>query len=91
MVYANKWRFVGGIQEGLESRVRLGLGSALTLVKRALMMLAQSGRGIAVLLAAAEFESMQQRLEVLKDVYRAEEQLAAGEGIPHEQARAQRN
>ncbi len=30
---------------------------------------------------------MQERLEVLKDIYTAENQLAAGEGVAHEQAR----
>jgi len=35
-----------------------------------------------------EFESMQERLEILEDIYRAEEQLAAGEGVSHEEAKA---
>jgi hypothetical protein len=35
-----------------------------------------------------EFELMQERLEILQDLDRAEEQLAAGEGVPHEEARA---
>jgi hypothetical protein len=32
--------------------------------------------------------AMQERLEILEDVYLAEAQLAAGEGIPHEVAKA---
>ena len=52
------------------------------------MVLTQRGRGVAVLMDVHEFESMQERLEILEDIYRAEEQLAAGEGVPHEEAKA---
>ena len=52
------------------------------------MVLTQRGRGVAVLIDVHEFESMQQRLEILADIYRAEAQLAAGGGVPHEEARA---
>jgi PHD/YefM family antitoxin component YafN of YafNO toxin-antitoxin module len=52
------------------------------------MVLTQRGRGVAVLMDVHEFEAMQERLEVLEDIYRAEEQLAAGGGVPHEEARA---
>ena len=53
------------------------------------MVLTQRGRGVAVLMDVHEFELMQERLEILEDIYRAEEQLAVGEGVPHEEARAQ--
>ena len=52
------------------------------------MVLTQRGRGVAVLMDVHEFEAMQERLEILEDIFRAEEQLAAGEGVPHEEARA---
>jgi prevent-host-death family protein len=52
------------------------------------MVLTQRGRGVAVLIDVHEFELMQERLQILEDIYRAEEQLAAGEGVPHEEARA---
>ena len=52
------------------------------------MVLTQRGRGVAVLIDVHEFESMQERLEILEDIYRAEEQLAAGKGVPHDEARA---
>ncbi len=52
------------------------------------MVLTQRGRGVAVLVAAGEYERMQERLEILEDIYRAEEQFAAGEGITHADARA---
>jgi hypothetical protein len=31
---------------------------------------------------------MQARLEILEDIHKAEEQLAAGEGVSHEEAKA---
>ncbi len=52
------------------------------------MVLTQRGRGVAVLMDVNEFELMQERLEILEDIYRAEEQLAAGGGVSHEEARA---
>ena len=52
------------------------------------MVLTQRGRGVAVLMDVHEFELMQERLEILEDIYRAEGQFAAGEGVPHEEARA---
>ncbi len=51
------------------------------------MVLTQRGRGVAVLMDVHEFELMQERLEVLEDIYRAEEQLAAGEAVPHNDAK----
>ena len=52
------------------------------------MVLTQRGIGVAVLVDVHEFESMQERLEILEEIYRAEEQLAAGGGVPQEEARA---
>ncbi len=52
------------------------------------MVLTQRGRSVAVLMDVHEFESMQERLEILEDIYRAEEQLVAGGGVPNEEARA---
>ncbi|RUO21388.1 type II toxin-antitoxin system Phd/YefM family antitoxin [Aliidiomarina haloalkalitolerans] len=51
------------------------------------MVLTQRGRGVAVLLDVREYEKMQERLEVLEEVYRAEEQIASGAGISHEDAK----
>ena len=53
------------------------------------MVLTQRGRGVAVLMDVQEFESMQERLEMLEDIYRAEAQLDAGAGVPQEHARAE--
>ncbi len=52
------------------------------------MVLTQRGRGVAVLVDVHEYEKMQERLEVLEDVYKAEEQIASGDGIAHEDAKA---
>ena len=52
------------------------------------MVLTQRGRGVAVLMDVHEFELMQERLEILEDIYRAEEQIAAGGGVSHDEARA---
>jgi antitoxin YefM len=52
------------------------------------LVLTQRGRGVAVLLDVREFEAMRERLALLEDIVRAEAQLAAGEGIPHEEAKA---
>lgn len=51
------------------------------------MVLTQRGRGVAVLVDVHEYEKMQARLELLEEVYKAEEQIAAGEGITHEDAK----
>ena len=52
------------------------------------MVLPQRGRGVAVLVDAHEYERMQERLEVLEEIYKAEEQIAAGDGVSHEDAKA---
>ncbi len=72
------------------SEFRAGVASFLKQVHetRRPMVLTQRGRGVAVLMDVHEFELMQQRLDILEDIYCAEEQLAAGEGVSHEEARA---
>ena len=52
------------------------------------MVLTQRGHGVAVLVDVHEYERMQERLEVLEEVYRAEQQITAGAGITHENAKA---
>lgn len=52
------------------------------------LVLTQRGRGVAVVVDIREFEAMRERLGLLEDIARAEAQLAAGEGIPHEVAKA---
>lgn len=52
------------------------------------MILTQRGRGVAVLVDVHEYERMQERLEMLEEIYKAEEQIAAGAGVAHEEAKA---
>jgi len=53
------------------------------------LVLTQRGRGAVVLLDIAEYERLMERAELLEDVATAEEQIAAGEGIEHEEAKRQ--
>ena len=52
------------------------------------VVLTQRGRGVAVLVGVHEYQGMQERLELLEDVYLAEAQLKAGKGIPQNKAKA---
>ena len=72
------------------SEFRAGVASFVKQVNdtRRPLVLTQHGRGVAVVVDIREFEAMRQRLALLEDVARAEAQLAAGEGIPHEEAQA---
>ena len=51
------------------------------------MVLTQRGRGVAVLIDVQEYERMQERLELLEEIYKAEEQIASGKGMSHEDAK----
>lgn len=51
------------------------------------MVLTQRGRGVAVLVGVHEYQKMQQRLELLEDICRAEAKIEAGEGVPHTEAK----
>ena len=72
------------------SEFRAGVASFVKQVNdtRRPMVLTQHGRGVAVLVDIREFEVMRERLAILEDIAAAEEQLAAGGGIPHEEAKA---
>ena len=51
------------------------------------VIITQHGKGVAVLLGANEFEAMQEKIELLSDVQTSLNQLAKGEGIPHQKAK----
>lgn len=51
------------------------------------LVLTQRGRGVAVLLGIREFEALRERLALLEDIRRAEQQLDTGKGLPHAAAR----
>ncbi|MGM8229025.1 type II toxin-antitoxin system Phd/YefM family antitoxin [Cellvibrio sp. ARAG 10.3] len=53
------------------------------------MVLTQRGRGVAVLMDVQEYERMQERLELLEEIYKAEEQIANGKGVSHKDAKSQ--
>ena len=52
------------------------------------LVLTQRGRGVAVLVDVRQYEAMQERLELLEDLYQADRQLQAGEGVDHADAKA---
>jgi prevent-host-death family protein len=52
------------------------------------LVITQNGKGVAVLLDSREFESMQEKIELLTDIHTAVNQLAAGEGIDQDEAKA---
>jgi antitoxin YefM len=53
------------------------------------IVLTQHGRSAAVLLDVGEYERLAERVEVLEDIRVAEEQVARGEGIAHEDVKRQ--
>lgn len=53
------------------------------------LVITQRGKGVAVVLDVAEYEAMQEKIELLEEIQTAEAQLAAGLGVSNEDARAQ--
>lgn len=51
------------------------------------VIITQHGKGVAVLLDVHEYETMQEKLELLSDVQISLNQIENGEGIPHEDAK----
>ncbi len=47
------------------------------------IVITQHGKGVAVLLDAGEFESMQEKLELFEDIQKSSEQIEAGKGLDH--------
>ncbi|MBC8318893.1 MAG: type II toxin-antitoxin system Phd/YefM family antitoxin [Desulfobulbaceae bacterium] len=72
------------------SEFRTGIASFLKQVhdtKRPLVI-TQHGKGVAVLLDVAEYEAMQEKMELLEDVQTSIAQLNAGNGVEHSKAKA---
>lgn len=68
------------------SKFRAGVSSFLkqvTETKRPLLI-TQRGKGIAVLVDVGEFETLQEKLELLEDIYKSEVQIDQGKGIEHQ-------
>jgi len=51
------------------------------------IVITQRGKGVAVVVDVAEYESMQEKIELLEEVQRAEAQLSAGLGVSSSEAR----
>lgn len=51
------------------------------------MVITQRGKGVAVLLDINEYEALQEKIDVLQDVHKAERQIESKEMIPHNQAK----
>lgn len=72
------------------SEFRTGIASFLKQVhdtKRP-MIITQHGKGVAVLLDVAEYEAMQEKIELLQDIHTSIGQLENGEGIDSNDAKA---
>lgn len=71
------------------SEIRTGIASFLTQVhdtKRPLII-AQHGKGVAVLLDAGEYEAMQEKIEMLHDILASIGEIEAGHGVGDQDAR----
>ncbi len=72
------------------SEFRTGIASFIKKIhatKRPLII-TQHGKGVAVLLDADEFESMQDKIELLQDIQTSINQIEGGHGIKHSDAKA---
>ncbi|EHR39720.1 type II toxin-antitoxin system Phd/YefM family antitoxin [Alishewanella jeotgali] len=73
------------------SEFRAGVASFIKQINetRRPLVITQRGKGVAVVLDVAEYEAMQEKIELLEEMRAAEVQLAAGMGISSEDARSQ--
>jgi len=53
------------------------------------LLITQRGKGVAVVLDVAEYEAMQEKIELLEEISTAESQFAEGLGISNQEARKQ--
>ena len=52
------------------------------------LVITQRGKGVAVVLDVAEYEAMQEKIELLEEIRSAEAQFAAGLGVTNQDARS---
>ncbi|MCG6451502.1 type II toxin-antitoxin system Phd/YefM family antitoxin [Vibrio diabolicus] len=73
------------------SEFRAGVASYIKQINetRRPLVITQRGKGVAVVLDVAEYEAMQEKIELLEEMRTAEVQLASGLGVSNEDARAQ--
>lgn len=72
------------------SEVRKGIAGFIKQVhdtKRPLVI-TQHGKGVAVLLDVNEYETIQEKLELLSDVHKSISQIQSGQGIDHSEAKS---
>jgi len=71
------------------SEFRSGIASFIKQVDetRRPLVITQHGKGVGVLLSVAEYQAMQEKIEILEDIQTSISQLAEGEGIDHDTAR----
>lgn len=53
------------------------------------VVITQHGKGVAVLLDVAEYEEMAEKIELFGDIQLALKQVGNGEGVTHDQAKAE--
>ncbi|MFY8327877.1 MULTISPECIES: type II toxin-antitoxin system Phd/YefM family antitoxin [unclassified Pseudoalteromonas] len=73
------------------SEFRAGVASYIKQINetRRPLVITQRGKGVAVVLDVAEYEAMQEKIELLEEMRTAEAQLASGLGVTNEDARSQ--
>ncbi|WP_176467683.1 type II toxin-antitoxin system Phd/YefM family antitoxin [Vibrio metoecus] len=73
------------------SEFRAGVASFIKQINetRRPLVITQRGKGVAVVLDVAEYEAMQEKIELLEEMRTAEAQLTAGFGITNQDARSQ--
>ncbi|TOK18635.1 prevent-host-death family protein [Vibrio parahaemolyticus] len=73
------------------SEFRAGVASYIKQINetRRPLVITQRGKGVAVVLDVAEYEAMQEKIELLEEMRTAEAQLASGLAVSNEDARAQ--
>ncbi|NAZ93404.1 type II toxin-antitoxin system prevent-host-death family antitoxin [Vibrio toranzoniae] len=73
------------------SEFRAGVTSFIKQINetRRPLVITQRGKGVAVVLDVAEYEAMQEKIELLEEMRIAEAQVASDLGVSNEDARAQ--
>ncbi|ELA6773721.1 type II toxin-antitoxin system Phd/YefM family antitoxin [Vibrio alginolyticus] len=73
------------------SEFRAGVTSYIKQINetRRPLVITQRGKGVAVVLDVAEYEAMQEKIELLEEMRTAEAQLASGLGVSNDDARTQ--
>ena len=71
------------------SEVRTGIASFIKQVQdtKRPVVITQHGKGVAVLLGVNEYESMQEKMELLTDIQTSINQIENGDGVEHDEAK----